>query len=148
MPNTMTYTGKLVITSCWCGIAMALPQDLYTYISRDRRRSGYCPLGHEWVVGDADNDRLKRELAEAKDATARARRSRDEAWTVVTAERDQTRAAERSARAYRGHLTRLRNRIANGVCPVAGCRRHFDNVQAHIEGQHPDWAAEHPGVLS
>ena len=141
MPNTLSYTGTLVITSCWCGIAMALPQDLYTYISRDRSRSGYCPLGHQWVVGDAENDRLKREAEEAKRQARYARASRDAAY-------DQARAAERSAAAYKGHATRLRNRIANGVCPVSGCRRHFDNVQAHIEGQHPEWAAEHPEVLA
>lgn len=148
MPNTLSYTGTLRITTCWCGIAMALPQDLYDYISRDRRRSGYCPLGHEWVVGDAENDRLKREAKEAQERAALHARQAEFARTARDAAWDQARAAERSAAAYKGHATRLRNRIANGVCPVAGCRRHFDNVQAHIEGQHPDWAAEHPEALA
>lgn len=147
MPNTMSYTGTLVITSCWCGIRLAIPEDLHA-MARRKGTAVFCPLGHEFVYGDTEIDRLKREAKEAKERAALharqavfARTSRDAAW-------DQARAAERSAAAYKGHATRLRNRIANGVCPVAGCRRHFDNVQAHIEGQHPEWAAEHPEVLS
>lgn len=37
--STLTYTGTLTITSCWCGIHMAIPNDLYL--------EGQCPLcGH------------------------------------------------------------------------------------------------------
>ncbi|WP_454112799.1 hypothetical protein [Microbacterium maritypicum] len=140
MPNTMSYTGALVITSCWCGIRLAIPDDLHS-IARSKGTTVYCPLGHRFVYGDTEVERLKREAEEAKRQARYARASRDAAY-------DQARAAERSAAAYKGHATRLRNRIANGVCPVAGCRRHFDNVQAHIEGQHPEWAAEHPEVLA
>lgn len=140
MTATLTYTGKLVITSCWCGIRLAIPDDLYSIASR-KGTSVYCPLGHTFVYGDTENERLKKEAEVAKQQARIARASRDAAW-------DQAQAAHRSAAAYKGHVTRLRNRIANGVCPVAGCRRHFDNVQAHIETVHPDWAHDHPEALT
>ena len=61
---------------------------------------------------------------------------------------DQLAAAERSARAYRGHLTRMRNRIAAGVCPVPGCRRTgLTQTLRHIASQHPEWLAEHEHAL-
>lgn len=141
MPNTLNYTGTLVITSCWCGIALAIPNDLYRKMQNDSRANAYCPLGHSFVYAKNEADR-ERERADRAERDARlARAARDAA-------RDQAAAAHRSAIAYKGHATRLRNKIANGVCPVAGCRRHFDNVQAHIEGQHPEWAADHPEALS
>lgn len=141
MPNaTLTYTGELVVTSCWCGISLALPSSLYRKMQADSEANAYCPLGHSFVYGKNEADR-QRERADRAERDARlARASRDAA-------RDQAAAAHRSAIAYKGHVTRLRNKIANGVCPVTGCRRHFDNVQAHIEGQHPDWAREHPEAL-
>lgn len=141
MTDTMEYTGTLTVTACWCGITLAIPKSLYRKAQADSKFSIYCPLGHTFVYSknEADRQRERAELAERQAEFARA--SRDAAW-------EQAEAAERSARAYRGHLTRLRNKIAAGVCPVPGCRRHFDNVQAHIEGQHPTWAAEHPEALS
>jgi hypothetical protein len=140
MAETLTYSGELTITRCWCGIRVGIPAELYRQMQNDHKHAAFCPLGHEFVYGKNDADRLREQLATAKRQAEFARASRDAAW-------DQARAAERSARAYRGHLTRLRNKIANGVCPVAGCRRHFDNVQAHIAGEHPAWAAEHPEAL-
>lgn len=142
--RTMTYTGELVVTSCWCGIQLALPSSLYRKMQADSNVGAYCPVGHQFVYSknEADLQRERAETAERQLETANRRaRIRERAL------QDQADAAERSARAYKGHVTRLRNRIANGVCPVDGCRRHFDNVQAHIEGQHPEWAAEHREAL-
>jgi hypothetical protein len=31
---------------------------------------------------------------------------------------------------------RLAKRLKSGVCPVAGCKRHFTNLQRHIETEH------------
>ena len=141
MTLKLTFTGKLTITHCGvCQIPHAIPAEMYD----DRLANGgnwYCPNGHHLHFVTTEAEKLK------KDLTA-ARRQADMARGGQRWERDQRLAAERSARAYKGHVTRLRNRIANGVCPVTGCRRHFDNVQAHIRGQHPDWAAEHPEALS
>lgn len=40
-------------------------------------------------------------------------------------------------RAQKGQNTRLKNRIAAGVCPC--CNRSFQNVARHMAGQHPDF---------
>jgi len=138
--TTLTFTGELTVTSCWCGIRLAIPTSLY----REAHENGvavYCPLGHTFVWKETEADRLKADLKRTESALRLSR-------AAVQAARDQAAAAERSKVAMRGWITRLRNRIANGVCPVKDCHRHFDNVQAHIATVHPDWAAEHPEVLA
>ena len=122
---TLTYTGKLVITSCWCGIEHAIPSDLYAWAQLDHKRSVYCPLGHSWVfAGETEAARLKRELKWARDeAAARA------------AERDQ---AEASRRAWKGQATKLRNRAAAGTCPF--CGEHVYQLSRHVSRKHPDEA--------
>lgn len=139
--KTMDYTGTLTILHCGvCQIPHGIPTEMYN----DRLANGgewYCPNGHNLHFIETESDKLKKELASARRQAESARGG--QRW-----ERDQRLAAERSARAYKGHVTRLRNRIANGVCPVTGCHRHFDNVQAHIAGQHPEWAAQHPEALA
>ena len=47
-------------------------------------------------------------------------------------------AAERSAAAYKGHLTRVKRRVGNGVCPC--CNRTFKNLADHMTTKHPDYA--------
>jgi len=137
----MTFTGELVITSCWCGIALAVPKSMYRWAQNDSGNHIFCPLGHTFIFGKNATDRAK-ERADQLAAQLRAARASN------TATRDQLIAERRSNAAYRGWITRLRNRISNGVCPVKGCQRHFDNVQAHIERMHPDWATEHAAVLA
>lgn len=141
MTTTLEYTGTLIVTRCWCGISLAIPNDLYRWAQAAKHRPVHCPLGHEFVYGDNETDRANQRAKNAEATAARLRAG-------IQAARDQANAAERSARAYKGHLTRIKNRIANGVCPVSGCHRHFDQVQAHIETVHPDWAALHVEALA
>jgi uncharacterized Zn finger protein (UPF0148 family) len=138
--KTMTYTGELVVTSCWCGIKVAIPNSLYRAAQADHDQHIFCPLGHKYVYGENEADRQRARAEEAERQAKFARQDRDWYQDRMVAER-------RSKAAMKGHLTRMRNRIANGVCPVSGCRRHFDNVQAHIRGQHPDWVEQHEIVL-
>ncbi|MCA0332294.1 MAG: hypothetical protein LCI03_20715 [Actinobacteria bacterium] len=130
MPETITYTGTLVVEECWCGIQHAVPQSLVDEQRRQFNRGQqqtpiYCPLGHPWIrsgESETERERKRRERAEARE----------------TALRDQLEAAERSARAYKGQATRLRNRAAAGVCPC--CTRTFQNLQRHMASQHPTFA--------
>lgn len=140
MTKTMTYTGELTVTSCWCGIKLAIPNSLYRR-ARAREVSVYCPLGHTFVFKESEADLLRKDLEQARKTTEWY----SEALARTQADRD---AADRSAAAYKGHLTRLRKKIASGICPVDGCRRNFTNVKGHIERMHPDWAHEHPDALA
>lgn len=63
--------------------------------------------------------------------------------------REQLASERRSAAALRGHITRLKNRIVAGVCPVPGCKRSgFSNVMRHVASKHPEWHADHAHDLA
>lgn len=138
--DQLTYAGNLVVHTCWCGIRHAIPSELDHHIRQDRKNVVYCPLGHRGVVRKSDVaiEREKRERAET-DATFWRGRYHEQA--------EETEFERRRAAALKGHLTRLRKRVANGVCPVAGCKRSFENVHRHLETEHASWLAEHPEVV-
>lgn len=132
MANTMTYSGTLVVIDCCaCGMLFGVPRDLDKRNREDPGRSFYCPSGHgQHYTGPTEADRLRRELEMVE-------RQRDWAETARQAARDQAERAERSAAAYKGRVTRLKNRAAAGVCPC--CTRHFENVERHMANKHPDF---------
>ena len=139
--DTIEAVGTLVVEECCnCGTLFAMSTAFQKRALASRGPNGvvfYCPKGHKQrYVGETDEQK--------------AIRQRDQARQDAQFWSDQYSAASRDAEhqrrskaAIRGHLTRMRNKIANGVCPVSGCRRHFDNVQNHIRGEHPDWLADH-----
>jgi hypothetical protein len=135
---TLTYSGTLEIVTCWCGIRHAIPDNLHRQARSDPEFVVFCPLGHKWVhrKSDAQVEREKREAAE-------------ERATRLRAQLDQTRAeAEHQAakaRGYKGALVQAKKRSAKGVCPVAGCKRHFVDVQRHVASKHPDYTGEVAG---
>lgn len=128
-------------TCCACGVAFGMPTDLMAA----RKRDGgwfYCPNGHQQHYAKTEADRLREQLA-------REQAQRKAAETRASAAYDQAEAAERSARAYRGVATRVKNRAAAGVCPVVPCRRNFTDLAAHMATVHPEYPRaeadeEHP----
>jgi len=127
MPETIAYSGTLVVETCWCGTTHAVPAELVAHQRRRHDNGGaaveiYCPLGHAWIrSGEGKAARLQREL--------------DEAQAQLTATRDQLDAAERERR-------RLAKRAAGGACPC--CNRTFVQLARHMKVRHPDYAAEGP----
>lgn len=121
MPNTLPYTGRVVLAHCWCGVHHGVPEDLYDYAKRTGA-SVYCPLGHKWVFSRSVRDDLL--LAENR----------------LKATRDLLTHEEHSHRATRGHLTRVKKRVAAGVCPC--CNRSFKDLARHMAGQHPNYVLE------
>lgn len=121
--GTITYTGSLVVTSCWCGIDVAIPESLYNEARRNHDKGVHCPLGHVFVY--TGQTELQEERAARKRAEDRA--------AAALARADQ---AEKSAAAYKGQATRLRKRAITGTC--AFCHRHFANVERHVSTQHPN----------
>ncbi len=123
--KTLTWIGTLTTTSCWCGIGMAIPKDLYDWANRDHTRHIYCPLGHTWVfAGETEETKLKRWLKNAEDRA-----------TAIQAEKDR---AEASRRAWKGQATKLRNRAAAGACPF--CGESVFQLTRHVARKHPDEA--------
>lgn len=113
-------TEMVVFTCARCGIPYGLPT---AYIDRRQEdgRAYYCPNGHRLSYHRTEADKLRAQLKLSEEARARN-----------AAARDQARA---SAAAYKGHATRVKKRIANGVCPC--CNRSFKDVLRHMRSQHP-----------
>lgn len=107
-----------------CGISFGVPVGFY----KQRRHDGvtwYCPNGHPRVFrGETEEAKLQRQLE-----SARAHRDRLQAENYHL---------ENQRRAQKGATTRLKNRIAAGVCPC--CTRTFQNLERHMTSQHPGWS--------
>jgi hypothetical protein len=122
---------RLITEECInCGVLFAMSDEL-----RDRllqsHENFYCPSGHSMFYSAKSDIEKERDLR--LHAEARAARAEDAAEI-----------AERRRRAAKGQLTKMRNRIANGVCPW--CKRSFSNVMAHVETQHPEHVQEVRGA--
>jgi hypothetical protein len=121
----MTYTGSLIVLSCWCGIHLAAPQDLYRQ-AKLHGKSLYCPLGHSFSYSDTTEEENRRLRLQLDDERARVRHAREDA--------DHQR---RRVIAYKGVIGKTKKRIAHGVCPC--CTRTFENLARHIATKHPDY---------
>ena len=128
MTETLRYGGTLVVSTCWCGMRHAVPQELRDFQERqhdngEQQTAIYCPLGHTYIhAGKGEAERLRERLERE-----RAR---------ITALSDQHEAEKRSHAATKGQLTKARKRIGNGTCPE--CHRHFTNVERHMASKHPE----------
>ena len=110
------------ITCCRCGCVFGMSEK-HQQERRDDHRSFYCPNGHSnYYPSESREERLERQLRAAN--------------SQRTHLSDQLQAEKRSAAALRGHITRMKKRIANGVCPC--CNRSFANVRRHMQTQHPE----------
>lgn len=132
--DTLTYSGRLVVVTCWCGVRHAVPSELRAEQqrqrdARERITDCYCPLGHVHVpAGEGRAAKLERELEYERNRSAR-----------LAAQADQARA---SARAHKGVATKAKKRGAAGVCPVEGCGRSFKQLRRHMQSQHPGYDPE------
>lgn len=118
----MNATVELVIETCWCGMAHAVPAAL---VKEQRRQHDdgasvtgiYCPLGHVWVPSGEPKIKAVRERVKELEASLLA--TRDQLDTATA------------------DLAKHRKRTANGVCPC--CHRSFAQLARHIRGQHPEY---------
>jgi len=117
----------------------AVPKALYDY-QRGRFHDGklvdpiYCPVGHRWYPkGTPEVEKLKERLLAQEGQTLREQQRHDQTKAELR-ETEQRRRAEKAAK------TRIKNRVANGVCPC--CRRSFSNLANHMKNQHPDFKAK------
>lgn len=120
-----------------CGVWFAL-DSVYEERRRKDKKSFVCPNGHKQgfygkSAVEKENDKLRQDLEDERRRVIRERNWRE------TAEREAT-AAKRRASAARGQVTKMKNRMAHGICPVPGCKRSgFTSVQGHIASKHPGW---------
>lgn len=117
------------ITCCNCACTFAMSEAHYLR-RRDDGKAFWCPNGHEQFFSESTVKRLEKELETEK--------KRHE-WTKADLNYTRTKRDEyaRKVVAQKAAKTRLKNRIANGVCPC--CNRTFQNLVAHMKTQHPEF---------
>ena len=106
-----------------CGGTYAI-NERYREEKEEDGASWSCPYCRTWWgYGEGKNARLKRELENARNnASYYKGRLQDE---------------ERSHSATKGHLTRVKTRVAHGVCPC--CNRTFRQLARHMKAKHPEY---------
>lgn len=135
--NLVAEVHMVIETCCNCGMAFAMTKD-FKQAKLDARggrgETFYCPAGHsQHYLGETEEQKLRRE---------RDRLKQNEAWYEQRAAELREEAAHERHRAngYKGHANKLRRRAKAGVCPC--CTRHFDQLERHMAGKHPDFARE------
>jgi hypothetical protein len=120
-------TLRLVPHTCGnCGVVFGMESGYMADRKRDRR-TFYCPNGCCRVfTGPTREQLLEKQLESARSYSRHLE--------------DQRAAAERSASAYKGQVTKVKRRVGNGVCPC--CNRTFVNLARHMGSQHPDFKDE------
>lgn len=132
--TTQTFTGTITIVECAnCHLPFGVTA-AFDKARRDDHGTFYCPSKHQnYYPQKSDEEKLRDQLA-------REKRLRDSTEAQLTHTRDQLQATEYQRRAQKGANTKLRKRIAAGVCPC--CNRTFQDLARHMNGQHPDYLIE------
>lgn len=128
-----TVTISFVTMQCGgCGVFHGLEHYHHEQLVKEGG-SFCCPNGCKRTFAESEAQRLRKKLAATEARLDRTKAARD----YEARERE---AADRRASAARGQVTKIKNRVKNGVCPC--CSRHFTNLQRHIETKHPGWTAD------
>lgn len=129
-----------------CKEPFAISSELERVLRRSLQ-TFHCPHGHPMVFsqGPSEEDMLRQERDRLKQDAAR-KDDEIRLWqNTANRQREEREAAERSARAYKGQATRLKNRAKAGVCPC--CNRTFQNLKRHMDNQHPNFDLDVDNVV-
>lgn len=128
--TTQQVTDTLYLETCpTCHVLHGIPLSLRQRALDNPGKSVYCPNGHSWYfTGKSEADRLREQLNAVR--------------SDANHQRERRQRLERRLIAAKGQQTRLRRRIAAGVCPC--CKRTFQDLARHMAGQHPTYAAPAP----
>lgn len=133
--STLMYTRTYSVVTCCrdgCGITFAM-DDGFIRQRKEDHAWWYCPNGHrQYWPQENEEEKLRRTVNNLRDQNRWLNDQYDAADRAAKLER-------RRAAAARGQLTKIKNKVANGVCPVPGCKRSFTNVLQHLRNEHPDY---------
>ena len=121
----MAYV-KLTELVCWCGMAFAVPEKLYTNCQNNPGDTFHCPAGHTNVFRESPADILRRE--------------RDLLMQRLAQKDDELKLQNNRLKAAKGEITKLKKRASVGLCPC--CNRSFTNLNRHMTTKHPDFTKE------
>ena len=128
----IAYNVELTAINCGeCGGTYAINE---RYRRQQYEKSGswtcpYCKCGWGYSTNN-ENARLKRQLEQEKQEREWERQRKERALSEANSLR-------REVIAQKSVVTKLRKRVKAGVCPVVGCKRHFENLEKHIATVHP-----------
>lgn len=106
-----------------CGCWYAVETYLLKMKMADREKI-FCPNGCERrFLGETEAEKWKKEAE-------RLRAERD-------FKQRQIEQRDKSLSAAKGQITKLKNRVGNGVCPC--CNRSFENLARHMKCKHPEF---------
>ena len=121
------------ITCYKCGVPFAMPERLKRYFL-DTKDSFYCPNGHSQAYVTSTEERLKKNWLKEKEEH---RLEKERMETIINSVRNQRDKVIQERTVLKGKITKIKNRIKNGVCPC--CNRTFSNLHNHMKSQHPDY---------
>ena len=124
--TVITTNTDITAIDLGCGHRVYLADDFIEQRKRDHK-SFYCNVCGEYRhwPQESDLEKLRGRLATTQDMLDTARQQRDH--------------AERRRRGEKAAKTRIKNRIANGVCPC--CQRSFKDLHRHMQNKHPNFVA-------
>jgi len=124
MSFVMALNVSLEAIECGCGHTVYMETTTMTRLQRSHK-TFYCTIcgEHRYWPGKSDLEKLRGKLATTRDMLDTAIMERNH--------NEHRRRGELAAK------TRIKNRIANGVCPC--CQRTFQNLGRHMKSQHPNY---------
>jgi hypothetical protein len=133
---TDTRTTEYRVVTCYlCAEPFGMTAGDYTRRKEDHDEFWYCPKGHrQHFVGETN---LQRETRLRQEAEARVQRMREDAARERASLMGTVTYHKRQAAAAKGAATKIRKRVAHGVCPC--CNRTFRQLAAHMAAKHPEY---------
>ena len=136
--SQFTLEGTFTLVTCAnCGIGFAIPEHFETKRRADHANF-YCPSGHSnhWPH-QTEAEKLRAAVASQKQIAELWQRRHEASQREAVAVGHQLRSTK-------GVVTRIKRRVAHGVCPC--CQRTFADLARHMNGQHPEFAPASPGL--
>lgn len=120
-------------TCCNCGVVFGIESNHRQRLI-ETHASFYCPNGHsQHYTAKTEAEKLREELERTQQRESDQRRLKEQA-------RAETEKVTRKLISTKGHITRIKNRVANGVCPC--CNRTFKQLAQHMKAKHPEYKKE------
>lgn len=119
-----------------CAIPFAVPTRYKQHL-KDSQDSFYCPNGHSQSYTKSTETILREKIQRIE-----RQKEQEENYlrSIISRKEELINSKSKEVKVLKSKHTKLKNRIANGVCPC--CQRSFQNLHEHIKNQHPDYKTE------
>lgn len=116
-----------------CAIPFAVPLQYKTHL-KSSQEYFYCPNGHDQMYTKSTETLLREKMETQRLEHEQQLQALQNRVTWANQDRDN---AKKQQSVLKGKITKITNRIKNGVCPC--CNRTFHNLQQHMKTKHPEF---------